>query len=72
MRGKIIVPKHVEKEVPQKRTAKMRRCERSNREQQELCAGCGVRLRTRRGETRCPVHGTMWSWNYWDSSHWSG
>lgn len=58
--------------VPIKRTAKMRRRDRSEREVQKHCV-CGLELKTRRGETRCPDHGSLWSGAYWQRTnfeHW--
>jgi hypothetical protein len=42
-----------------------KRRQRGNRNVQTHCV-CGFKLKTRRGETRCPVHGTSWAAQNWE------
>lgn len=51
-------------EVPGMSGCRKRR-RRGRLDPQKNCM-CGLKLRTRHGETRCLIHGTMWAAKYWE------
>lgn len=59
--------------VPGEPEVKLYKSEKSGCHKRRLCGRadtkhciCGLRLKTRRGETRCPTHGAEWAPQYWE------